>query len=322
MRYRYKYSHEYLDFIKVRRGMGQTVRRLILYFIGSMALAVGYYVVFSTVFYTPEERGLMRENKILTEQYAALDQRFDQLETVLSDIGRRDRQIYRTIFRSTPVSFAGADVGGGNRYVDLESYANKELVMMTDQRMQMLEERARRQSVSLDTIRRLLQRKEQNYRNLPAIQPIQNKDLSRTGASVGLRIHPFYKVLKMHTGIDFIAALGVDVMATGDGVVVEVARSLRDYGNQIVIDHGNGYTTSYAHLNTIHVMKGQPVKRRQVIGTVGNTGMSMAMTPHLHYEVMKDGECKDPLNFFFIDLSPDEYDRMILLATNSGQSLD
>ncbi|MDR0668047.1 MAG: M23 family metallopeptidase [Prevotellaceae bacterium] len=322
MRHRYKYSQEYLDFVKVRRGVWQGARRLLLYFIGSVLLAIVYYLIFSAFFYTPEERGLLRENQMLEQQYDVLNQRFDQLETVLNDISRRDNQIYRTIFQADPLPYAGTGIGGVNRYEELESFSNKNLVITTDRRLQSLALRVQRQSVSLDSITALLKRNEAAFLNLPAIQPIQNKDLSRTGASVGQRIHPFYKVLREHTGIDFIAAMGVDVMATANGTVVVVERSMRDYGNKIVIDHENGYTTVYAHLNTILVTKGQRVTRGQVIATVGNSGMAMAMTPHLHYEVIKDGEYQDPLNFFIIDLTPEERERMIRLATNSGQSLD
>ncbi|MDR1680829.1 MAG: M23 family metallopeptidase [Prevotellaceae bacterium] len=322
MQYRYKYSHELLDFVKVRRGIWHGIRRFALYFTGSVLLAIVYYFVFSAFFYTPEERGLLRENQMLTQQYDALDRRFDQLETVLNDISRRDNQIYRTIFQADPLPYTGTGIGGVDRYEELELFSNKDLVITTDRRLRNLALRVQRQSASLDSITAMLQHTEAAFLNLPAIQPIQNKDLSRTGASVGLRIHPFYKVLREHTGIDFISAMGVDVMATANGTVATVERSMRGYGNKVVIDHDNGYTTVYAHLNTILVTKGQRVTRGQVIATVGNSGMAMAMTPHLHYEVLKDGKFQDPLNFFIIDIMPDERDRMIQLATNSGQSLD
>jgi murein DD-endopeptidase MepM/ murein hydrolase activator NlpD len=321
MRYNYKYSHEHLDFIKVRKSIWQSFGRGVLYFLGSVVLAIVYYIVFSAFFYTPEERGLLRENKMLTEQYDSLNERFDQLEVVLDEIGRRDNQIYRTIFKADPLPYNVDGIGGVNRYAALETFENAELIITTDQRLRSLMQRARLQTISLDNIASLLHKNEIAFQHIPAIQPIKNKDLSRTGASVGMRIHPFYKVLKMHTGIDFIAATGVEVMATANGTVVEAERSHRDYGNKVIIDHENGYSTVYAHLHSISVSKGQKVERGQVIATVGNTGLSMP-APHLHYEVLKDGEYKDPLNFFFIDLTPEEYERMIQLATNSGQSLD
>jgi murein DD-endopeptidase MepM/ murein hydrolase activator NlpD len=321
MPYRYKYSHEQLDFIKVRQGAWQVLHRWLLYFLGSVVLAVLYYFVFSTFFNTPKERGLMRENKMLITQYASLNERFDQLETVLNDINQRDNSIYRTIFQAEPLPLNIGGIGGAQRYEELEAFDNADLVIMTDQRLQNLMMRSRAQILSLDTIEVLAKSKELECLNLPAIQPLRNKDLTRTGGSIGMRIHPRYKVAKMHTGIDLVAATGVDVMATGGGTVIEATSSLQGYGNKIVIDHEvGGYTTLYAHLSAIKVKVGQKVKRWEIIGAVGNTGMSIA--PHLHYEVRKNNEFLDPLNFFFIDVTPEEYDRMILLATNSGQSLD
>ncbi len=321
MGHRYKYSHEHLDFIKIRKSVGQHVSQWLLYFAGSIALAVLYYIIFSTFFYTPEERGLMREHKMLTEQYAVLNERFNQLETVLDDIRQRDNQIYRTIFEADPLPISGNGIGGVNRYEELESYDNAQLVIETYQRLNNLAARVEAQAASLELLADSMKQKELEMYNMPAIQPLLNKDLTRTGSSVGMRIHPYYKVPKMHTGIDFIAAAGVDVMATGGGTVAEVDYSLLGYGNKVVIDHGvNGYSTLYAHLDKIHVVQGQRVKRGQKIATVGSTGMSVA--PHLHYEVLQNGEYKDPLSFFFIDVTPAEYDRMIQLATNSGQSLD
>jgi murein DD-endopeptidase MepM/ murein hydrolase activator NlpD len=320
MSYRYKYSQEHLDFIKVGQGAWQLLRRWMLYFLGSIVLAILYYFVFSTFFDTPKERGLLRENTMLTTRYTSLNQRFDQLETVLNDIHQRDNNIYRTIFQADPLPL-NIGVGGSNRYEELEAFDNADLVIMTDQRLNNLLARSHAQVISLDTITALAKRKELECRNIPAIQPLRNKDLTRTGGSIGMRIHPRYKVPKMHTGIDLIAATGVDVMATGGGTVIEATISLQGYGNKIVIDHGvDGYTSLYAHLSAIKVKVGQRVKRGDVIGAVGNTGLTIA--PHLHYEVRKNDEFLDPLNFFFIDVTPEEYDRMIQLATNSGQSLD
>ncbi|MDR2802214.1 MAG: hypothetical protein LBB31_03240 [Prevotellaceae bacterium] len=214
MPYRYKYSHEHLDFIKVRQGVWQLMRRWSLYFLGSIVLAILYYFAFSAFLDTPKERGLMRENAMLTNQYVSLNHRFDQLETVLNDINQRDNNIYRTIFQADPLPL-NVGVGGTNRYEELEAFENADLVIMTDQRLQNLLVRSQAQIMSLDTIAALAKRKEMECRNIPAIQPLRNKDLTRTGGSIGMRIHPRYKVAKMHTGIDLIAATGVDVLATG-----------------------------------------------------------------------------------------------------------
>jgi len=321
---RYKYSYELLEYVKIRKGVWQYVRQGLLYFAGSVVLAIVYYIVFSSFgFNTPDERGLQRENKLLEEQYALLNERFDQLEEILDDISRRDSAIYRTIFEADPLPMPGFGIGGVNRHKELElySYNIAALVRETDEQLNRLTNRVKAQSASFNTIDALMKKKELEKSNLPAIQPILNKDLSRTGSSIGMRVHPYYKEKKMHTGIDFIAATGVEVMATGGGTVIEVEHSLHGYGNKVVIDHGvHGYSTLYAHLDKIRVARGQVVKRGQVIGTVGSTGMSVA--PHLHYEVRQNGEHLDPLHFFFIDITPAEYDRLVQLATNSGQSFD
>ncbi len=319
--HRYKFSHEHLDYVKVRRSTWQLIGRGALYFLGSILLAALYYVVYSSFGNMPNENRLKRENTMLLKQYAQLNGEFNNLEIVLNGIAARDSQIYRTIFQANPpnsINLGG--IGGGNRYKELETYDNSDLIIMTHQRLKNLVDRSKEQAKIIDDIIVLAKDKEVECKNFPAIQPLRNKDLTRTGSSLGIRIHPFYKIPRMHTGIDLIAPTGVDVMATGGGTVTEANYTPNGYGNKVVIDHGNGYTSLYAHLNTIKVTKGQKVKRGQKIATVGNTGLSMA--PHLHYEVLKNNVHQDPLNFFFVDLTPDEYERMIQLATNSGQSLD
>ena len=155
---------------------------------------------------------------------------------------------------------------------------------------------------------------------IPAIMPISNDDLTRTASGYGLRIHPIYKITKFHSGMDFTAPSGTDVYATGDGVIAAVQSSQRGLGKHIVIDHGFGYSSIYAHLNGFNVRKGQKVHRGDVIGFVGNTGTSVAN--HLHYEIKLNGKNVDPVNYYFEDLSPAEYERMIEIASKTGQSFD
>ncbi len=166
----------------------------------------------------------------------------------------------------------------------------------------------------------LASEKEEMLRRIPAIMPISNKDLKRTASGWGYRIHPIYKIRRFHYGMDFTAPTGTDIYATGDGVIKRVISSNRGLGKHIVIDHGYGYSTTYAHMNRHNVKKGQKVKRGDVIGFVGSTGLSTA--PHLHYEVSLNGKKVDPANYYFNDLTPDEYERMIELAMRSGQSFD
>jgi murein DD-endopeptidase MepM/ murein hydrolase activator NlpD len=219
-----------------------------------------------------------------------------------------------------PASIRQAGAGGVDRYTYLEDLSNSEIVMETAKRIDNLSRQVYIQSKSFDEILELAKKKDEMAEKVPSIQPIANKELHRIASPFGVRMHPFYKVLKMHTGVDFVAPSGTAVFATGAGVVSDVIHSSRGYGNTIILDHGNGYQTLYAHLSNTMVRRGQKVKRGEVIGLVGNTGMSVA--PHLHYEVRKDYEPINPINFFFNELTPLEYERIIELAAQSGQSLD
>jgi murein DD-endopeptidase MepM/ murein hydrolase activator NlpD len=163
-------------------------------------------------------------------------------------------------------------------------------------------------------------RKEEMLRSIPAIMPISNKDLTRTASGFGLRIHPIYKIIKFHAGMDFTAPSGTDVYVTGDGTVAAVISSKRGLGNHIIINHGFGYSSVYAHLDRFNVRVGQKVRRGDVIGFVGSTGLSLA--PHLHYEIKLNGINVDPVNYYFNDLTAEEYDRMIEIASKTGQSFD
>jgi murein DD-endopeptidase MepM/ murein hydrolase activator NlpD len=203
-----------------------------------------------------------------------------------------------------------------NRYEMLEGYDNAEIVVNSTQRLDKLTKEVYVQSKSYDEIIEMAKRREEQLSCLPAIQPISNKDLTRTASGWGYRIHPIYKIRKFHYGMDFTAPTGTEVYATADGTVEIVDQSRRGYGNKIVIDHGFGYKTLYGHLNGFNVRKGQKVKRGDVIGFVGSTGLSTA--PHLHYEVHLNGNKVNPISYYFNDLTPEEWDRMIQLSMKAG----
>ncbi len=319
---KYRFNPESLTFVRETITIGQTLLRGFRYVLMTVVIAIAYYIVFSFFFDTPQEKGLRRENKELMLQFEILNKKFDQVALVLEDIQQRDANIYRTIFEAEPLhsTIRTAGMGGVDRYSELENITNSELVIESAKRIDQLAKQVYIQSRSFDEIIDLAMRKEEMIANIPAIQPISNKDLQRVASPFGVRIHPFYKVLKMHTGMDFTAPTGTEVYATGNGVVSDVIHSFRGYGNTIIIDHDYGYTTLYAHLHKILVRRGQSVHRGDVIGLVGNTGMSMS--PHLHYEVRKNDEPINPINFYFNDLTPEEYDKIIELASQRGQSLD
>jgi murein DD-endopeptidase MepM/ murein hydrolase activator NlpD len=321
-KHKYRFNPESLSFVKEQTTFSRKFWKGFNYFMFSVVVSITYYIIFSFFFDTPQERGLRRENEELALQFELFNRKFDHITNVLEDIQQRDDNIYRTIFEAEPIhsTIRQAGIGGVDRYSDLEGLSSSKIVIATAKRMDKLSKQIYIQSKSFDEVIEMAKRKEEMISSIPAIQPVSNKDLRRVASPFGVRMHPFYKVLKMHTGMDFTAPTGTEVYATGDGVISDVIYSSRGYGNTIIIDHGFSYKTLYAHLSSIIVKPGQKVKRGEVIGLVGNTGMSMA--PHLHYEVRKNDEPINPINFYFNDLTPEEYDKIIELASQSGQSLD
>jgi len=319
---KYRFNPESLSFVREHISIRKRIGRIATYLSASIVVAVIYYIIFSLFFDTPSERGLKREKEELLVHFELLNRRFEQVSAVMEDLQKRDDNIYRVIFEAEPIpsTVREAGIGGVDRFSELEGLSNGDIVIETAKKLDLIAKKAYIQSKSLDELENLAKRKEDMLRSIPAIQPISNSDLKRIASSFGMRIHPFYKVPKMHTGMDFTAPTGTDIYATGDGVVQKVDYSQRGYGNHVVIDHGFGYATLYAHMHSISVRPGQKVKRGSVIGQVGNTGMSVA--PHLHYEVHKAGKQINPINYFFNDLTPEEYEKVIELSSLPTQSFD
>lgn len=301
----------------VRQRMMSLLRRL---FIG-MGLGAGSFIVLLIVFGSPSEKELRKKNSQLQAQYNVLSSRLDEAMGVLQDIQQRDDNLYRVIFQADPVPSAirKAGYGNTNRYEDLLDMADAELVVNTTQKLDMLTKQLYIQSRSFDDVVEMCKQHDEMLRCIPAIQPVANKDLKRTASGYGRRIDPIYGTTRFHEGMDFAANPGTEVYATGDGTVIEVGWQT-GYGNTIVIDHGFGYVTRYAHLQAFRTQRGKKVVRGEVIGEVGNTGKSTG--PHLHYEVHVKGQVVNPVNYYFMDLSAEDYDRMIQLAANHGKVLD
>jgi len=315
--HRYQYQHELLDFVKYKVKFRSIVQRFLIYILSALFFTVLFYCLYSLFFDTPEERRLKREKELLHSQYELLQERFTQIEAVMAELNEHDKEIYRTIFHAEMPNLNRP----GNLVNDYDEYDNSGLAKKTTVKMRDLQERAEAFSAFIDeVVTNFAAQPSDSLLTIPLLQPIENKKLTRIGASLGKRLHPFYKILKEHTGIDFIAGEGTDVFATAKGMVAAVQRSSSGDGQKVEIDHGNGYTTVYAHMGNITVYQGQLVHRKQVIGTVGNTGLSVSA--HLHYEVIKNGQYMDPLNYFFIGIQPEEYEHLIQLSTGSGQSLD
>ena len=319
---KYRFNPETLKFERLRLTARQKAKRLALML--TPGLLVGTLIAGLLYQFTdsPKEAKLKRENQQLLVQYELLNKQLAEVEEVLGDVRRRDDNIYRVIFEADPIpaSMRQAGVGGINRYKGLDGYANSDVVIGTRKRLDRIAKQLFVQSSSLDDVGRLALTKQEMLASIPAIQPVANEDLTRVASGFGLRMHPIHKIIKFHAGMDFTAKVGTEIHATGDGTVVFAEYATNGYGIHVIVDHGYDYETLYAHLDELKVRKGQKVKRGDLIGLVGNTGLSAG--PHLHYEVHKNGEAVDPANFYFNDLSPEEYARLLELSRNAGQSLD
>lgn len=284
---------------------------------GSIVLLLAYNFLDS-----PKEKQLKREINEMSVQYEILQQRMELASAVLEDLQQRDDQIYRVIFEAEaiPAEVREAGFGGVNRYKEMEGYDNSELMTNSARTMDKLYRRLYIQSKSYDEVFELVKKKAELLASIPAIQPITKRSIARLASGFGYRIHPIYKTSIMHEGIDFSAPIGTEIYATGNGTVAKTEYNGRGYGNNVVINHGFGYNTLYGHMSRFAVRPGQKIKRGDIIGYVGNTGSSTG--PHVHYEVWKNGKKIDPINFFFNDLSAEEYDKIRELASQSNQSFD
>jgi murein DD-endopeptidase MepM/ murein hydrolase activator NlpD len=319
---KYTYDSKTLSYKKIDRNWKVRLKEAGIFAIVSMAFGLVFYMAADLWFESPKERRMKRELDNMVIQYDLMNGKLDQLANVLSDIEKRDDEIYRTIFEAGPIpnEVRTAGFGGANRYKNLEGFNNSDLLIDTRKKLDQIANRAYVQTKSFDDVVEMARDKEQMLASIPAIQPVANKDLKKMASGYGYRIHPIYKVRKLHTGTDFSAPTGTPIYATGDGKVSTYKRSRAGYGNHIVIDHGYGYQTLYAHMSKVDVKRGQKVKRGDVIGYIGSSGRSTA--PHLHYEVIKDGRKINPINYFFNDLSPEEYEMMLELSSHSNQSFD
>ncbi len=320
---KYKFNKKSLTFDRVHT----TFRKRLLYFFSHLSTGVVFAAVVLILAYnfldSPQEKAQKREIDQLKLQYQLLNEQLDKANRIVTDLQDRDDNIYRVIFESEPIpsSIREAGIGGIDRYEMLKGYSNSDLVIETTKKMDRILGQLYVQSKSFDEVFNLARNKEKMLVSIPAIQPVNNKDLRRIGSYFGFRMDPFYKVRKFHEGMDFSAPVGTEIYATGNGTILETGRDQHGgYGNKIVIDHGYNYKTVYAHLSRIFVRPGQKILRGQIIGYVGNTGKSTS--PHLHYEVRKNGVPLNPIYFFFNDLTPDQFQMMLELSAQPSQTMD
>ena len=321
---KYYYDAENLAYRKIKTKKAAKFGYAALFVLAAALFGVlSFLVLLNTPFFeTPKDRLQAREIENFKIRYAILNKKMDQIDDVLANIEDRDNNLYRVYFNTSaiPDEQRKAGFGGVNRYKELEGFDNSELVINTSKRVDIISKELAIQSKSLDEILKLAKEKNNLLAAIPAIQPVRNENLKAMASGFGYRTDPFTKVRKFHAGMDFSAKSGTPVYATGDGVVDRADNTASGYGNHIVIRHGFGYETLYGHLSKYNVRSGQRVKRGDIIGYVGSTGRSEA--PHLHYEVHKNGEVVNPLNFYYGNISAAEYVAISRLANQENQSLD
>lgn len=293
------------------------LKRLLLVF---AMFGIAYFLIL-TFFNVPTDRKLEEENVMLRTQVRLLSKRMGESLKVLSDIQQRDDNLYRVLFMADPIrdEVRKATYLGTNRYQKLMELPNADIIVNTARKMDLIERQLYIQSNSFDELVKLCKTQDERLKCIPAIQPVSNKDLKRTASGYGYRKDPIYNTIRFHKGMDFAASLGTPVYATGNGKII-LARWKTGYGNCIMINHDFGYKTRYAHLKKILVRNGQNVVRGQIIGQVGSTGKSTGS--HLHYEVMVKDHVVNPINYYFMDLDAESYDKMIQLAANHGKVFD
>ncbi len=321
-RIKYYYDTETCKYERIKVSKWDIFLNILGFLSVAFIMAIGIFVVFSTYFESPQVSFLKKDNKELNLYYDEMQQELSHMDAMLKSLEERDDNIYRVIFEADPIpsTIREAGVGGADRYRALreERLQREDLIISTFQKIDKLKKQMYIQTKSYDDILQMAKNKAIMLAHIPSIQPISNRELTRLASGYGYRMHPILKVRRFHAGIDFSAPQGTPIYATGDGKVVKAA-DLGTTGLVVEIDHGYGYLTKYMHMIKFAVHVGDQVKRGDVIGYVGNTGLSTA--PHCHYEVWKDGKHVNPVYYFYNDLSADEFDKLLELANRENQSL-
>ena len=311
---KYEFNTETLSYDKIELTVKEKIKKISLYTLSLLAfVALLSYGIFVYFYDTASYRSMKRENEKLREHYKVLNKRVDKMASALENMENRDDNIYRVILQKEPVPEAmrNAGFGGTDRYKKLRGFNNSDLIIKTTKRLDQLSKKLVVQSKSYDEVAKLAKKRSEEIKHIPAIRPV-NMDKSYVTSYYGYRFHPIYKRREMHQGVDYAAPMGTKVYAPADGTVEKIRYS-GGYGRLVVIDHGFGYKTRYAHLNKVLVRRGEKIERGDVIALIGNSGLSTG--PHLHYEVHKDNVKVNPINYYFNDVSPREYQNIIRVAT-------
>lgn len=322
-RIKYYYDTETCKYERVKVKTQDVVLNLLGLASLVIAVAVGLLILYNNYFESPKDLMLKNEVAEMEYYYKNLQDKVDELEQVIASLEKRDDDIYRVVLGADPIDPAvrNAGIGGADRYAEIrdKNLDHESVIVSLSESVDKLRRKMYIQSKSYDDIVELAENKAKMYAAIPAIQPVANKELIRLASGYGYRIHPVYKVKKLHTGIDFSAPIGTPIYATADGTISKAKVRFSGYGKMVEIDHGFGFKTRYAHMHDFDVREGQQVKRGQIIGYVGNTGLSTA--PHLHYEVIRNERKINPVHYFFNDLNPEEYEKVVELASIENQSL-
>jgi murein DD-endopeptidase MepM/ murein hydrolase activator NlpD len=318
---KFHFNPSTLTYDRIDNSFKHRFKNIIIHFFSSISLGLLFFVIYTFTFNSPREKDLIKENRSLKVQYNVLSKQMDGIQEVLTDIQQRDDNMYRVIYQADaiPTSVRQSGYEGTNRYANLMNTPDSEMMIEITKKMDLLSKQLYIQSLSFDEIIGLAKQNEDKLQCIPSIQPVSNKDLKRTASGYGMRIDPIYKTVKFHAGMDFSASVGSDIYATGNGTVTFTGWK-QGYGNAVIINHKYGYETLYGHMDKIKIRQGAKIKRGEIIGYVGSSGKSTG--PHLHYEVRYKGKPTNPQNYYFMDLSPENYDKMTQLSTNCGQVFD
>lgn len=319
---RFRYNPKTLSYEKEEISVGKRVLRVLLWMAPSIVLGLVLAFFFTRRIDSPKEKELKAELKKYEAEVMRMQSDINLINDVLNDIEKRDEDLYRMALYADkfPDELRRMGAGGSDKYAYLRKLPNSELLINTSSSIDELERRLHAQTLSFRELIQLAKDKEKMLACIPAIQPVRNTDLKRMASGYGYRIDPIYKTRRMHSGMDFTADKGTEVYATGDGVIELVERKRWGYGKQIVIDHGFGYKTRYAHLSEFKVRRGQKVKRGDLIGLVGSTGKSTG--PHLHYEVLRNNRAVNPIGYYHSDLTPEQYEQLLEMSEKSFKALD
>lgn len=315
---KYKFNKEQLNFVEDKRGFKGWVKIIFKYFGLSVLLALLYYVVLALLVSTDQERELARETQLMEQEYGKLQQKIGVLDNTIKNLQHRDREIYRSIFNAEPPVYSST--GDYDMFEGIDTTSMESMVSDAKMRLDVIENGMGKVNSTIGEINAALVEMGEGVKSIPSIVPIKDFTVRQTGASVGEKMHPFYKTVTMHTGMDLLAATGTPILAAADGVVENAVRNGKKDGINVTVNHQNGYVTVYKNMGKMSVRKRQKVRQGDIIGSVGMSGISFA--PHLHYEVWYNGQMMNPMDYFFASLTPRMYRDMAVIVANTGQSLD